>query len=149
MFTVNKNLTPTDLKKFGVAMFIGFFFIGAILFFLPWIKTRDVMALSYTGTSSQIMAFCFQGLGLLLWMISVTAPGVAKPIYVVWMSITVPIGIVMSTIMLSVLFFLLLPVFSIIVRMGDPIRKKLHSGETYWENYKPHEATIERMQRPF
>lgn len=130
-------------------MFVGFFFIGAILFFLPWIKTREILALEYTASTLQITAFCLQGLGLVLWIISITAPGVAKPIYVVWMSITVPVGIVMSIIMLSILFFVFLPVFSLIVRTGDPLRRKLKTGGSYWEDYKPHETTIERMQRPF
>jgi hypothetical protein len=41
-----------------------------------------------------------------------------------------------------------LPLFSLIVRFGDPLRKKL-GGATYWEPYRPHEPTLERMRRPF
>ncbi|MEK7710827.1 MAG: hypothetical protein AAB341_02930, partial [Planctomycetota bacterium] len=64
------------------------------------------------------------------------------------MTATAPVGIVMSTILLTMLFMLILPVFSLIVRMGDPLRKKL-GGATYWEDYKAHEPTLERMRRPF
>lgn len=149
MFTVNKNPTPADLKKFGWAMLIGFGAIGCALWYLSGSRDADTSLWSWSGSSGQTTAVVFWSLGLLLCVLGVGAPAVAKPIYVVWMSVTVPIGIVMSTIMLSVLFFVLLPVFSLIVRTGDPLRKKLKASGSYWEDYKPHEATIERMQRPF
>ena len=149
MFTVNKNPNVRDLHKFGAAMLFGFFVIGAILFFAPWIKTRDIELLGWTGSGLQVTAFSLQGLGLFLFLLSYAAPAVAKPVYVVWMTVGVAMGTVMSTILLTVMFFVLLPVFSLIVRLGDPLRKKLHEGETYWEDYKPHDVTIERLQRPF
>ncbi len=149
MFTVNKNPTRDDLHKFGVAMLVGFFLVGAILFLMPSFKTRGVFTLEWTGTASQIAAVSLQTLGVALFLLSYAAPGAAKPVYVVWMSITVPIGIVMTTIMLTVLFVVLLPVFSLVVRLGDPLRKRLHAGSTYWEDYRAHEATLERSQRQF
>ena len=67
------------------------------------------------------------------------------------MSVTVPIGIAVSTVLLTVLYFVLLPVFSVIVRFGDPLRKKLSRGgaESYWEDHKPYEVTLDRMERLF
>ncbi len=149
MFTVNKNPTRDDLRKFGVAMLVGFFFIGAILSFLPWLKTGDVLAMEWTGTGLQIAAVSLGALGAALCLLSYASPAAAKPVYVIWMSVTVPIGIVMTTIMLSILFFVLLPVFSLVIRLGDPLGKKLKAEGSYWEDYRPHEATIERMERPF
>lgn len=149
MFTVNKNPSRDDLRKFGVAMIIGFSFIGAILFFSPWIKSRDTSTLQWAGTGLQIAAVCLPALGLALCLLSYAAPVAAKPVYVVWMSATVPIGIVMTTLMLSIMFFVLLPPFSLIIRLGDPLGKKLKAAGTYWEDHKHHEATIDRMERPF
>lgn len=150
MFTVNKNPTRDDLRKFGVAMFIGFFFIGAILFFTRFLKSWDVLTLpEWPLTGLEITAVSLQALGFVLFLLSRISLSVTKPIYVFWMSVTIPIGIVMTTIMLTVLFIVLLPVFSIIVRWNDPLRKKLIADGSYWEDYKPHEATLERMQRPF
>jgi hypothetical protein len=84
-----------------------------------------------------------------LWAIAMTSVSLAKPVYVGWMSVAVPIGLVMSTIMLAVLFFLLLPVFSLVVRWGDPLRKRIRRDGSYWEDYKPYEPTMDRMARPF
>lgn len=149
MFTVNKNPSQSDLRKFGVVMFIGFFVIGAIMFFGPYIKTRDIAVLGWTGSGAQYGAIALQAVGIGIWILSYTAPKAARRVYIVWMTGGGAIGMVMTTILLTVLFFLLLPVFSVVVRTGDPLRKKLTSGGTYWEKYKRHEASIERMKRPF
>lgn len=149
MFTVNRNPSIKELRKFGVAMLVGFFVIGVVLFFAPFFRLSDVDTLSYTGTGIQLTAFGLLALGVGLCVLSYAWPAGAKPVYVVWMTIGIGIGTVMSTLLLTVLYVLLLPLFAIIVRLGDPLRKKLSSAETYWEDYKPHEPTLDRTGRPF
>ena len=149
MFTVNKNPSIGDLRSFGLAMFLGFFFIGALLFFAPFLRTRDVLVLDWTGTRLQYTAVVLQTLAFGLWLLSVKAPRAAKPVYIVWMTFAATMGRVMFTVLLTVLFVLLLPVFSLIVRTGDPLRRKLQRGGSYWEDYRPHETSLERMKRPF
>ncbi len=148
MFTVNKNPSEAELRKFGWAMLTGFGVIGAILWFLAWRKYGESGLLDWTGTGLQMVALCSWVLGIGLFALSLTSAASAKPVYISWMTVTVPIGIVMSTVLLTVLFVLLLPLFSLIVRMGDPLRKKL-GGRTYWEEYRPHEHTLDRMRRLF
>jgi hypothetical protein len=58
------------------------------------------------------------------------------------------LGTAMSIVMLTLMFFLVLPVFALI-RLKDPLRMKLHREASYWEEPKPQEASIERMMRPF
>ena len=149
MFTVNRNPTVSDLHKFGWAMLIGFWAIGALLWFGPWLRTWDVLVLEWNGTWLQLTVLGLLVLGVGLCVLSLTAPTAARPVYVVWMTVGVAIGTVMATIMLTALFVLFLPIFSLIVRSGDPLRKKLTRRRSYWEDYKPHDATLERMQRMF
>ncbi len=149
VFTVNRNPSVTDLRKFGHAMLLGFGVLGAILWTVHYFRVDATSLLEWSGSMTQVTAVCFWGLGALLCTVSLTSPTMAKPIYVVWMTVAAAIGTVMSTIMLTVLFVLLVPLFSVIVRMGDPLGKKRSTGGTYWEDYKPHEPTIERMRRPF
>lgn len=131
-------------------MLIGFGAIGLLLWVVPAIRTGDMAALSWTGRSGQWTALGLWGLGFVLCGIGLMAPTAAKPVYVFWMSVAVPIGIVMSTVLLTLLFVILLPVFSLIVRASDPLRRKLEpSKATYWERYKSQPPTLERMQRPF
>jgi len=148
LFTVNKNPTPIDLRKFGNAMLIGFGALAAILWLLPSLKEGSV-ALSWSGRNSQVVAIVFVALGIGLFILSRVSSALTKTIYVGWMSVAVPIGIVMSTIALSILFFLLLPIFSLIIRRSDPLRKKIKRSGTYWEDYKHYEPTLDRMQRQF
>ncbi len=149
MFDVNKNPTPKELRQFGVVMVIGFTIISVLVWLSPWFGNWDASKLSWTGTSRQGTAIGLFVLGAVLCVIGLTASEFARIVYVVWMTVGGKIGIVMSTLMLSLLFFLFLPVFSLIVRWGDPLRKKLSDDDSYWEDYKPHEPTIERMQRLF
>ena len=149
MFTVNKNPTRDDLRKFGVAMLIGFSLLATVYYCWSFLWSWDLRTLEWTGAGRQIAAVSLPALGVFLFLLSRVSLGATKLVYVTWMSIMVPIGIVMSTIMLILLYIVLLPVFSIIVRWNDPLRKKLIADGSYWEDYKPHEATLERMQRPF
>lgn len=149
MFTVNKNPNANDLRKFGWAMLLGFGVLGILLWILPTIRGTESATLSWTASREQIVALCCWGAGILLWAISMASQAAAKPVYVAWMSVMVPIGLVMSTIMLTLVFIILLPIFSLIVRLGDPLRKRLRREGSYWEDYKPYEPTMDRMARPF
>ena len=148
MFTVNKNPSLRDLHKFGWAMLIGFGVLAVLLWLAPWVKARDVSVLTWSAAPRQIVAVVLLGLGLGLLVLSRAAPRAARTVYVGWMTAAVPIGVAMSMVLLTVLFVFLLPVFSLIVRLGDPLRKKLR-GDTYWEDYKPHEPSFDRMRRLF
>ena len=141
MFTVNKNPSVSDLRKFGWAMLFGFGVLGAILWIVAW-RRYGGGSFGWSGAVGLLV------LGIGLWVIGVTAPNTARPVYVAWMTVTVPIGLVMSTVLLTVLFVFVLPLFSLIVRWSDPLQKKL-GASTYWEEYKPHEHTLERMRRLF
>ena len=147
MLTVNKNPSVSDLRKFGWAMLFGFGVIGAILWVVAW-RRYGGGSFGWSGAAGQQVAIGLFVLGTGLWVTGVAAPNVARPVYVAWMTVTVPLGTVLSTVLLTVLFVFLLPLFSLIVRLGDPLRKKL-GGPTYWEDYKPYEHTLERMRRSF
>ena len=131
-------------------MLIGFGAIGAVLRFLAWRRTDATGSLAtWRNDGSQIAAVGLWIIGAALFTLSMASPRLTKLVYVGWMSATVPIGVVMSTILLTMLFVFILPIFSLIVRMGDPLRRKLKTNGSYWEAYKRHEPTIERMRRPF
>ncbi len=149
MFTVNRNPSPKDLRQFAVVMLVGFIVIGALIWLSSWLGTWDRSTLPWSGTSRQLAAVSLAALGAVVCLVTLSSQVAGRWIYVVWMTGATRVGIVMSTIMLSAMFLILLPVFSLVVRLGDPLRKKLSASPTYWEDYKPHEATIDRLRRPF
>ena len=75
-------------------------------------------------------------------------PKALKAIWEGWKRFTEKLGIVMTFIMMTVMFIVILPVFSL-VRFSDPLRRKRHSGGTYWEEHKPYESTLDRAKRAF
>lgn len=133
LFGVNRNPSPSELRKFGLAMLLGFGVIGGLL----WWRTGTV------GVA--IALWCIAGL---LCAISWLTPQLGRKVYVGWMVGGAAIGKIMLPVFLTLAFFILLPPFSLI-RLADPLRLKLKKDGTYWERHKPHEATIERMMRPF
>jgi len=149
VFVVNRNPSEADLRKFGRAMLIGFGTLGLILWVVPWLRGEERALLAWEGTGAQVTALCFWALGVALLALTVTSLAIARPVYVGWMSVAVPIGIIMSTVLLTLTFVILLPVFSLIVYFGDPMRRRLTRESTYWEDYKAYEPTLERMRRPF
>lgn len=143
MFTINRDPTLRDLRWFAGAMLAGFPLLALLLI---WTIGRNA-----EGQFSRVIvgvAVALTVVGLGVGTISLVSRKLGRNLYVAWMTLTMPIGVGVSTALLTVLYFVFLPVFSLIVRRHDPLRKKL-GGTTYWEDYKPHEPTLERMRRPF
>jgi len=143
MFTVNKNPSPRELRMFAV----GMLFVPVILILILgfWRRRQPDESIAAIWLA---LAISLSVLGAVAGLFTLTVPTIGRRLYITWMTVTLPIGVAMSTLLLTVLYFVLLPIFAIIVRRQDPLRKKL-GGATYWEDYRPHEPTIERMRRPF
>ncbi len=148
MFVVNRNPSAVELRKFGSAMIIGFCVIAAVLWLSAWFR-GGTAALAWSGSGRQIAAIVCAVLGAALFGLSRVSLSTTKVVYVGWMSAAVPVGLFMSQVLLTILFVLLLPLFSLIVRFGDPLRRKISAQPSYWEDYKHYEPTLERMRRPF
>jgi hypothetical protein len=145
MQTVNRNPARQELRKFGGAMVLGFGILGLI----AWYFAGATNGWGWRGETMQKVAIGFGGLGVLLLLISLGPVGLARPVYVAWMSVAFFIGGIMTVVLLSILFVVLLPVFSLI-RFADPLRMRLKPpGESYWEEHKHHDSTLERTARPF
>lgn len=145
MFTINRNPSTKDLHWFAVGMIVG---IPAVALLLLWKWPDRGGGVESAFRLAQMILIGIAVIGVAVGIAALASPTMGRKLYIGWMTVTIPIGIVMSTIMLSLLYVFLLPIFSLIVRRQDPLRKKL-GGSTYWENYKPHEPTLERMRRPF
>ncbi|MGB0715665.1 MAG: hypothetical protein ACPGXK_07300 [Phycisphaerae bacterium] len=136
-------------------MLIGFGVLAVLFWFLPFVRpwfageASVADAFQWAGGWRQTTSFVFLALGVGLFTLSGLSHAATRPIYITWMSVTVPIGIVMSTLMLSLMFFIVLPIFSLIVRRSDPMRRAFRAPGSYWETHKQREATLERMKRLF
>ncbi|GJM23701.1 MAG: hypothetical protein DHS20C16_01160 [Phycisphaerae bacterium] len=145
MLQVNRNPNAKVLRSFGLAMLFGFGVIGGLLWFLA----PEPNSFAWQGARGQKFAIGLWCLGALLALLSIGPRQLAVPAYVGWMSVGMFLGGIMTFVMMSVLFIVLLPIFTLI-RFKDPLRMKLKPpGESYWEDYREHEPTLERTARPF
>lgn len=141
MFTVNKTPTVKDIRWFAAGMIIGLPLLAALIYAL---RARTSNPTSFLS----LLLFIVAVLGILMGVTAILSPTWGRKLYIAWMRLTLPIGLAMSTVLLSLMYFLVLPIFSLIVRRRDPLRRKL-GGQTYWEDYRTHQPNLERMRRPF
>lgn len=149
MNAVNHNPSGSDLNRFGGAM-LGGFGVLALLAWYRGLPRHGWMpdAWGFQGNGWHTAALVFAAAAVCFALIAWTIPSAGRILYIVWMTIGMYLGTVMSTVLLTILFLVFLPVFSLI-RFKDPLRKKLHTGDSYWEDHPEHEATLERTFRPF
>lgn len=140
MIPVKRNPSRRELRTFGWVVLGGFGVIGLLL----WRQE----GWTWRGNGRQYAAAALMVIGVAVACLSVAFPARARRLYIAWMTVGMILGTGMSVIMLTLMFFLVLPVFTLI-RFKDPLRLKLHGERSYWEEPKPHEASIARMMRPF
>lgn len=115
-----RNATPHDLRKFGL-MVGGVFCVLAFLFVFPkWHKAWYWWLLVP---------------GIPLVVLGLIAPRTLKWVNLVWMTLAIMLGAVVSTILLSLLFYLVVTPIGILARATgqDFLSRKLEpSAVTYW-----------------
>lgn len=108
-----------DLRQFGLTVGGALLIIGAVLY--------------YFEKSS---ALYFMLIGALLVLIAVIYPNILKPLNKVWMGLAIVLGFVMSRVILTVLFYLVLTPIGLLAKMFGKKFMDLkydESAETYWE----------------
>ena len=145
MQSIKKNLSASEVRNFGLITLGGFAVLGAIL----WYRGRSSeTGLGWAGDWKQQAAVGFWIVGLAFAGICAASHTIGLKLYIGWMTAAMYMGTVMTTVILSILFVVLLPIFSLI-RFKDPLRYKLSGTDSYWEDHEPHPATLERTARPF
>ncbi|MHC4066283.1 MAG: hypothetical protein ACYSUQ_08685 [Planctomycetota bacterium] len=135
-----------EVRTFGLVMLCGFAVIGLLLW---WRGCAEATGWGWAGTGLQWAAVVLWTLGVLALIVTRVSAAAGRSIYVRWMAGASYLGMVMTFVLLSLLFVVLLPVFSLI-RLKDPLRIGLaRRNASYWEDHEHHESTLERTARPF
>ena len=106
-----------DLKNFGFTIGFILLIIGVFLF----VREKDSFIYFFS------IGLIFIGLGII-------NPIVLKPAYKIWMTFAVIIGWVMTRVILSVLFYLIISTIGIFARLvgKDFLNLKSKNKESYW-----------------
>ena len=115
---------PADLRKFSWTVGAAFMVLWAVLAYVfPYLldKGRD-------------LPFLWQ-IGVALAAVGTLAPPVVKPLYYAWMSMALALGYVMTRVLLTLFFFLVVTPVALVFRLigRDPLHRKIdRQAESYW-----------------
>jgi hypothetical protein len=122
-----RSLDPKrkDLVQFGLL-------VGAVFLLIGWLLERKEAA----------PAIWVLGLGGTLVLLGAVLPRMLAPVYRVWMTLALGMGFVMTRVILTIFYFLLVTPFGLAMRLfgKDLLDQKLdRNAKTYW---KPKEYLI-------
>ena len=120
----NIKSEKSDLRKFGITIGVILLVIAGFLF---W-KEKE---------SFQI----FLAIGITLFITAITIPFILKPVYWIWMIFATILGWIMTRIILSILFYVILTPIGLISRLFGKQFVELRwdkSNDSYW-NFRSNE----------
>jgi len=141
------NLRPTsrELRQFGCIALAGFALLGG------WIHWRGSLFGFDLGLAALTVSYIFWGLGALTALFAVLAPKANRPLYVLLVLVTWPIGFVVSHVIMAVVFFGIITPIGLLFRVlgRDPLHRRFEpQAKSYWVPHKPPE-NVERYFRQF
>ena len=117
-----KNIpySKRDIRSFGITMGIILFIISGLLMYY----NKEIYQII------GIIALTFVGLGLII-------PVVLKPLYFVWMTFAAILGWVMTRVILSLVFYLIITPIGLLTKLlgEDFLALKRVESDSYW-NYR-------------
>ncbi len=116
-----------DLRKFSLTVGIAFVVLWAVFTLLiPYLTGR--------GADPSRLPLLWQ-IGVALAVVGTLAPKVVKPLYYAWMTMALALGFVMTRVLLTIFFFLVMTPVALIFRLigRDPLHRKLdRDAASYW-----------------
>ena len=137
MIEINWNPTRKDLRIFGIGALVASMIISAVLYFFKGIEPRWISILI--------------AVGFLIFTSSIISIKVTRMIYLSLSLVTLPIGWVLSFIMLAVFYYLIVTPIGLVFRLTgrDPLNQKFDSKtKSYWKKHKSPD-TLDRYFHQF
>jgi len=133
-----KNITHADkkaLRNFGLIIAVPLAVIAVILF--------------WKGNGA---GYYWSGAAVVLALLGLLAPVILKPLYVIWMTFAFVLSIVMTYVLLTLFFFLVMTPVSLVMKLlgKDLLNRKFPGNQTtYWVDAQVYDKTIERYSKPY
>lgn len=137
LIEVNWSPDKNQLRSFGLFALIAVVVISPLLYFIK-------------GVSVYWVGIVF-GAGLIVFLSSRFCLKITKALYLILITVTMPIGFAVSFMLLAIFYFLLLTPLGLLFRlMGrDPLQRKSNpKAKSYWVAHRPPER-LDRYFRQF
>ncbi len=129
--------TPNELRKFGLT-------VGIVLI---------ILALLFQFVWNNFTLFAVLGaIGVVLFTNGILFPKILLPLHKVWMTIAVILGFIMTRIILSILFYIVVTIVGFIAKLAgkDFLDRKIdREKESYWHKREKVEYQKELTERQF
>jgi len=125
----------SDFRKFGITIGLFLMILGGLLF---W-RGRD---------SFQIFLIS----GSVLFVLGLVIPVILKPVYWIWMILAVILGWIMTRVILSLLFFIILTPIGLLARLSGNRFLDLkwdRSKDSYWNLRATRQQNFEEYEKQF
>lgn len=143
---LNLNPAPRQLRTFGL---IGLAVFGGLA---AWAAFQGrLFGMDLGPEAARLAGFTLAGLAGLCGVLAAAWPKGLKPLFIGLSVITLPIGLVVSHVVMLALFFLVLTPLGLAMRAGgwDAMERRLSRGEkTYWKRRSP-APRVDRYFRQF
>ena len=121
---IKLNPTRSDLKWFGLMMLVFFGILGTVFYFK--VKTLNT-------------AYTLWSLGVVVAFVYYLAPRLRHPMYVGWMRAVFPLGWLISHVVLSIVYYVVVTPIGLIMRLFryDPMKRHFEpDSPSYWVEHK-------------
>lgn len=128
--------TERDLRSFGIL-------VGAVLAVIgAWFI--------YRGTRSPVPASLLL-VGIVLIIAGLVRPRLLATPYRLWMKLAELLAVIMTTLILSVVFFLIVTPIGIVRRLmgADPLRRRAEPADSYWTDYTPRQRNSRHYEKMY
>lgn len=124
------DLSKSNLRKFAFTMAVCLLMIGSVIF----LKHKGINKALFVATLFFLSAGIF-------------IPGCLRVIYIPWMRLAEILGYVVSRLILSLIFLLILTPIGIILKIAgkDLLDRKFGNSSTYWKKVDPKSTDYERQ----
>ena len=146
LIEINWKPDRKQLRSFAILWFVFFSFAGAVV---AW-RAGLIGGTAAPGASWNTPAILW-GLAVLVSGVGLVVPGAIKPVYLLWMGASFPIGWTVSHVLLGVTYFGLFTLVAGIFRLirRDAMSRRLdRSATTYWVTRSP-QADVARYFKQF
>ena len=125
----------TEQRKFGLVMAVAI----AVVTLIHWALRGHLVTWPFYAVA------IFLGLALLM-------PAALKPVFVAWMKLAEVLNWIMTRVLLSIIFYLMITPMRPLVRLfsGDPLKRRFEpEAESYWEEPEEQPDDPERYENMF
>ena len=136
LFAIDWRPSTKQLRSFGVIAALFAVGVGIRVFL-----TGSLVGLALGGPAGRILAYAFWGIGALCLALALAVPKGLWPLYVALNAAALPIGLVLSFVILSGLFYLLFTPVSLVFRLlgRDALHRKFDlQADSYWVPCETH-----------